>query len=334
MFMPALFFLESLRHGRFSLGALTFTDNSATESGGSRLVADPSTVVAMSSAEKDRLVETRVTCPFVGSAVAGGRLAVRNSAADPLAAIEDVRALGDSGGGDLGHVLALFATGNHGFMRGASGRVDKPAPSGFFSLEFPGSQGAHPGHSGILMGDPATLGSGRLSLADFARLAARAKEGLVTRSNVALFIAENSRKDPNAKVFDANSTRLLGADFIGLGAAVVPAVIEKLVGAVEGDRAAVKDFENKFTKLTGEDNLLGSAGEFGLLFALVANKAGAREVDGEPTASVEDLESMFVQKRLPEGFETWKKTGADWVANTIHLAIGAAKEYVRLGEVR
>ena len=293
--------------------------------------ADLGTIVALTGAERERLVQTKATCPFVGSAIAEGRLAVRNSAADPLAAIEDARALGDSGGGDLGHVLALFATGNHGFMRGESGGLDKPAPDGLFSLQFPGSQGAHPGHSGILMGDPASLGSGRLSLAEFARLTGPATDGLITRSDVARFIAQNLRRDPNAKVFDAHSAKLLGADFIGFGAAVVPAVIEKLLGAVEGDRAAVKAFENKFTQLAGEDNLLGSAGEFGLLFAFLANKPGAREVDGEPTVAVADLESMFVKKRLPDGFETWKKTGAGWVVNTIHLAIGAAKEYARLG---
>jgi len=97
----------------------------------------------------------------------------------------------------------------------------------------------------------------------------------------------------------------------------MPAVIEKLIGAVEDDGAA-QDFEKKFTKLAGEDNLLGSAGEFGLLFACLANKPGAREIDGESTVSVEDLESMFGNKRLPEGFDTGKKTASDWVMNTIH----------------
>jgi hypothetical protein len=289
---------------------------------------DPNTIVALTSAETDRIVETLVTCPFVGSAVAEGKLGVRNSADNPLASIEEVRELGDSGGGDLGQVLVLFAMGNQAFMRGDDGKLDRHAPSGLFSLEFPGSQGAHPGHSGILMCDPETPGSGRLSRADFDRLAARATDGVIKRSNVAHFIAQNLAKDANAKVFGVNVAKAFGADLVGLGAAIIPALVEKLVG--EPAAGAGRDFEEKFTRLTGEDNLIGSAGEFGLLFALVANKPGAREVDGEPTVSLADLESMFVQKRLPPGFETWRKTRADWVRNTIHLAAEAAKEYSRL----
>src|SRR5437016_6219549 len=127
---------------------------------------DPNAPVALTAAETQRVVETRVTCPFIGSAVAEGKLSVRNSAEDPLASIEEVRKLGNSGGGDLGEILALFATGNHAFMRGGDGRLSTHTPSGLFSLEFPGSQGAHPGHSGILMGDPEMPGSGRSSAAD------------------------------------------------------------------------------------------------------------------------------------------------------------------------
>ena len=91
---------------------------------------DPNTIVALTAAETGRLVETRVTCPFVGSAVAEGKLAVRNSAENPLASIEEVRKLGDSGGGDLGEVLVLFATGNQAFMRGDDGKLSAHAPGG------------------------------------------------------------------------------------------------------------------------------------------------------------------------------------------------------------
>lgn len=143
-------------------------------------------LIALSSNERNTLVETQATCPFIGSAVARGKLAVRHSADNPLASIEDVRQLGNSGGGDLGELLVLFAGGNHAFMRGDAGKPDKKVPDGLFSLEFPGSQGSHPGHSGILQGDPALPGSGRLSRSDFARLAVYAKQGLVKRSDVAV----------------------------------------------------------------------------------------------------------------------------------------------------
>src|SRR6185295_8733605 len=123
--------------------------------------------------------------------VAQSQLPVRNDKQNPLAAIEDVRALGNTGGGDLGEVLVLFANGNHSRMRDASGRLNAPVPDELFSLEFPGSQGSHPGHSGILQGDPKVLDSGRLNDEKLTRLRTRQKNGLIKRSDVAKFIAEN-----------------------------------------------------------------------------------------------------------------------------------------------
>jgi hypothetical protein len=288
---------------------------------------DPNKAVALNNDEKNLLVEKMATCPFIGSAVAQGKLAVRNSAKDPLASIEDVRQLGNTGGGDLGDVLAVFATGNQAFMRGDSGKLDKAVQIGLFSLEFPGSQGAHPGHSGILMGDPEVPGSGWLGLADFARLAGRAKDGVIKRSDVGRFIAENLSKDSKSKVFGNNVATLLAGDLLAFAETIGPALIRKLRGSDEDACTAHRDVEEKLTKLTGEDNLVGSAGEFGLLFAFLANKPGAREIDGEPAVSVQDVKAMFVEKRLPEGWENWKKLRADWVVNATGLLVSAAKEY-------
>jgi len=39
---------------------------------------------------------------------------------------------------------------------------------------------------------------------------------------------------------------------------------------------------------------------------------------------------MFVDKRLPDGWETWKKSRIDWVTNTTGLLISAANEYLKL----
>ena len=173
---------------------------------------NPNNIVELSDDGKALVVERKATCPFIGSAVAEGQLPVRNDAKDPLASIEDVRRLGNTGGGDLGDLLVLFASGNHAFMRGDSGKLDKPVPSGLFSLEFPGSQGSHPGHSGILQGNPEMLDSGRLSEADFARLTSRAKDGLIKRSDVGRFIAENLLRDPKSKVFGLKTAGLLASD--------------------------------------------------------------------------------------------------------------------------
>ena len=290
----------------------------------------PSDPVPLTDAQRAALVASRVACPFLGSAVAEKRLAVLNSADDPLASIEEVRRLGDLGGGDLGKILVLFATGNHAFLRGADGRLDRPVPDGLFSLELAGSQGAHPGHSGILMGDPATPGSGRFSAADFDRLAALAVAGRIRRSDVGRFIADNLRRDPKAKVADLGVAKALLADFAALVAKAF-ALTAAFFGA--GERSmATRALAEAFTKLAGEDNLIGSAGEFGLLFAFLSKKPGSVAVDGEPTIALADVESMFVAKALPPGFETWEKSAAGWLEHTLALAGVAAREFHRRPE--
>ena len=106
--------------------------------------------------------------------------------------------------------------------------------------------------------------------------------------------------------------------------------MSKLFGSDEDASTTHRDLEEKLTKLLGEDNLVGSAGEFGLLFALLANKPGTKEIDREPAVAVQDLKAMFVDKRLPDGWESWNKTRIDWVKNTTELLISAGKEYQTL----
>lgn len=288
---------------------------------------DPYRLAELSSDEKALLVEMKTTCPFIGSVVAQGKLPVRNDAKNPLASIEDVRRLGNTGGGDLGDLLVLFASGNHALMRSDSGKLGKSVPNGLFSLEFPGSQGSHAGHSGILQGNPQTPGSGRLSETDFARLTSRAKDGWIKRSDVGCFIAENLIKDPKSRVFGKNTVALLGSDLVEFAESAGSALLSKLFGSGENATAAHRDTEQKLTKLLGEDDLVGSAGEFGLLFAFLENKPGAKRVGGEPAVAVQDLRAVFAAKRLPDGWETWKKSRIDWVRNTSSLMISAAKEY-------
>jgi hypothetical protein len=280
----------------------------------------------LSDEERATVVERKATCPFIASAIVSGELPVRNTAKDPLAGIEEVRALGNTGGGDLGDLLVLFAGGNHAFMLGDDGRLNKPVPDGLFSLEFPGSQGSHPGHSGILQGNPETPGSGRLSESDFARLTSRARNGWIKRSDFGRFMAENLLADPKSKVADINTAELLGHDIIELVETAGSRLADKLFGSAKA-KTTHRDIEKKLTKLTGENNLVGSAGEFGLLFALIANRPDAKEIDGEPAVSVEDLDLMFVKKRLPDGWQNWKKSRIDWVINTTALIVSAGKEY-------
>jgi len=293
-------------------------------------VANANEVAQLSDQSRGQIVQEKATCPFLGTAIATGNLAVRNDANNPVASIEDVRQLGNSGGGNLGDLLVFFARGNHAWMKGATGQLDQPAPEGLFSLELPGSQGSHPGHSAILEGDPTVPGSGRFSEADFQRLVDRARDGLVKRSAVGGFIAGNLLRDPGSKVFGLSVTGLLARDLGEFVAVTGPALMEKLTGSEESAETAHRELFEKLTKLTGEDNLVGSAGEFGLLFAFLANKPGAKKVDGEPTVSLEDLRAMFLDKRFPAGWDAWKKTTLDWVVNTTGLLMSAGKEYLRL----
>ena len=274
------------------------------------------------------IVEKKATCPFVGAGVAMGRLPVRNEATNPLASIEDMRRLGNTGGGDLGDLLVLFAAGNHAFMRGPDDQLDQKVPDGLFSLEFPGSQGSHPGHSGILERDPLQLDSGRLSIPDYQRLRSIAVDGLIKRSDVGKFIAENLHRDPKSKVFGASVVGLLAHDLGQFVASAGSDLLERLRGS--NDKSVHRELDEKLTRLMGEDNLVGSSGEYGLLFAFLANSPRTKELDGEPALSLEDIESMFAHKLFPDGWESWRKTRADWVSNSTALMVSAGKAYLAL----
>jgi len=128
-------------------------------------------------------------------------------------------------------------------------------------------------------------------------------------------------------MFGTRVATLFACDLFAFVEAKGPALMSKLFGSDEDTNTTHRDLEEKLTKLLGEDNLAGSAGEFGLLFALLASKPGAEKLDREPALAVQDLESMFLHKRLPEGWATWKKTRTDWVRHTTGLLISAGKEY-------
>ncbi|SIO66418.1 hypothetical protein SAMN05443247_11215 [Bradyrhizobium erythrophlei] len=287
--------------------------------------------LALDPQVRDLMVETKVTCPFLGSLVHQELLSVRGATGNPLASIEDVRRLGNEGGGDLGDLLAFFAAGNHALMRNSSGSaLDTPVPAGLFSLELPGSQGSHPGHSGILQGNPMTLGSGRLSREDFDRLAKLAIDNFLKRSDVGKFIAQNLKRDPNSKVVSANVAELMARDLAGVLGAISTALASKLLGSGSDTKDNHRLLEQKLTRLMGENNLVGSAGEFGLLFAFLTHDPNTREIEGEPALALDRVDGMFVQKCLPDGWQTWKKSRVDWVVHTTALLLAAGKEYHQL----
>jgi hypothetical protein len=107
-------------------------------------------------------------------------------------------------------------------------------------------------------------------------------------------------------------------------------LLERLRGSSDLVNGPPRELEEKLTKLLGQDNLVGSCGEYGLIFAFLAHRPGVRALDSEPALFVEDLRSMFVEKRFPDGWESWRKTRADWVTNSTALMVSAGKAYLAL----
>ncbi|SEM92277.1 hypothetical protein [Nitrosomonas marina] len=288
--------------------------------------------IQLSFTERRAIVEKKATCPFIGAVVATGDLPVRNSITEPLASVDDVTHLGNSGGGDLGEVLKIFAKGNHARMFDDSGKPSALLPVGLFSLDFPGSQGSHPGHSGILQGNPAKRGSGRFSQSDFDRLVNYVTDGFIKQSDVAAFIAENLARDPDSKVNSKEAAKLVLQDISDVHSQGWDLVKEKLKSFFTNEPSTEqsdqkREFAETLTKVAGENNLVGAAGEFGLLFAFFANKPDAKTIDSEPTLTVADLTLMFKEKKLPKGWDTWEKTKIDWIKNTAQLLISAARAF-------
>lgn len=279
-------------------------------------MAEPTTDrVNLSEKQRLDIAERMATCPFVGAAVATGMLKVLNTAEVPLASIDEIALLGDSGGGDLGrNVLKLFARGNHSRMLDAGEGTESLVPPGTFSLLFGGSQGAHAGHSGILLGDPNAVGQGCLDKAQFKRLADRADEGgRLSIDAVGDFIAENLKKDPHAQVLPAvqlirDATRLL-SEF-------------RDVVFRRSEHEKTEAFA-ALTKLLGEDHLMGSAGEWGLLFAFLKNSPNSDDGD----IALADVKMMFLDKQFPNGWEEWEKSTLVWIKATLRLAKDAAFAY-------
>jgi len=278
--------------------------------------------IALSTDAAQGLATTKATCPFIGSIVAEGTLGVYQYANHPLANIADVMALGNSGkGSTLGYVLELFATGNHAKQLGPDGKkLDAPVPAAQFSLDFPGSQGSHWGHSGILQGNPTVLNSGRWSGADFDRLLAKAAGGSITVQSIGYFIAENIKRDPNSRTVTHGLIPVVITDAAKLLGNIGPAV-EAFV--THRDPLKVRQVATDVTKLLGDDNLIGSAGELGLLFAFLEHSPATTTVGGHLAISVVDITSMFKSHRLPAGWRDWTKSGLSWVKFTAELAYHA-----------
>jgi hypothetical protein len=88
---------------------------------------------------------------------------------------------------------------------------------------------------------------------------------------------------------------------------------------IENSRKSTQSFSVRTTLLDPLESLVFS-------LALLANRPDAK-LDVEPTVPLRDVEAMFLEKRLPDGWERWKKSRLDWLKNTTDLLISAGKKY-------
>jgi hypothetical protein len=68
--------------------------------------------------------------------------------------------------------------------------------------------------------------------------------------------------------------------------------------------------------------LIGSAGEFGLLFAFFANRGNG---DKQTSLNISDLEATMAQLQLPDSWKFWRKEVVDWVHATARIALFAIR---------
>lgn len=266
----------------------------------------------LSSAQRDTLVHKGATCPFMRTAVTDKRVRIRGTIDQPLGDTGDVIHLGNAGGGDLGKVLEFFAHINHNRLNGPGGPTDTPVPDSTFAIWFPGSKGAHPGHSGILMGDPGDPMSGRFSAdrltrltRDYSTLYPDGKR-YISRDQIGAFIADNVANDPTSRGFDLAGMQALASQLADLAQR-----------AAANDPTLLQDVLHLFVT---SDDLVNSSGEFSLLVTRFADGADAL---GHPVISTDAVESLFRDGVFPAGWDQHPARAADWVWNTLAIAKAA-----------
>ena len=269
-------------------------------------------------AQRDTLVVKAATCPFMRSAVKAGTVRIRGSFEQPLGDTSDVIHLGNAGGGDLGKVLKFFADINHNRLNGPGGFTTEAVPENTFAIWFPGSRGAHPGHSGILMGDPGDVASGAFTPDRLARLTSEYStlysdgKRYISRDQIGAFIADNVAADPASRGFNLDGIKSLSSQ------------VEELASRVVANDPNV--LQDVLHLLVTSNDLVNSCGEFSLLFTRFADGS---DQDGNPLISTTAVESLFRDGVFPAGWDQHPATAHEWMGNT--LAILKSAIYASFG---
>jgi hypothetical protein len=298
--------------------------------------------VELSDTQARQVAEKKATCPFVGAVTALKKLDVLNTIEQPLARIRDVVRMGDEGGGNLGStVLNLFATGNHARIG------TEQVPDGTFSLDFPKSQGAHPGHSGILMTGlkghyvGGMAAPGQRELGKLLSITANGEGDLdpngkyILRRDLGRYVWREVSADPEA-VYVGSGNGIRNAIELARDTGAFMDTLEDAAQEVAfGREPNMRPIVEQFVKISVSNNLIGSAGEWSLLLTSLeqAKKVPMSDPDAvEPAMAAADVRAMFVDKKLPSDWATKKKTAGRWVVNMLMIVRSAEAE--RLGVPR
>lgn len=303
----------------------------------------------ISDEQRRELIAKKSTCPFVGASLAMKKLYVYGSLVDPVAVIagppggsslapaQRGSAVAAGGPGSLAQGFRIVARGNHN--RSGAG---VSAPEGMFSLDFPNSRGAHAAHSFILMGDPRTRDSGRLDETNLHRLIDEKSSGghaewadgklVVRRSELGKFVARNVACDPNAVSLARTPFGLLtmlGGDIAEFTRTAAELALSKLAGQLT-EEEKTRMLED-LLKIAVRNNLVGSAGEFGLLMTALGGSPNAVVLpSGERALAVADIEAIFAGKKvngkydpltrtLPPNWDTTPRTMTQFLVDTLQI---------------
>lgn len=185
------------------------------------------------------------------------------------------------------------------------------------------------------MGDWRKVNTGAFNNVKFQQfISAATSTGTINNIDIGNFIAANLIADPQSKVVITNTNNIISELFSDSFSAF------KNVGVLlgnylaKGPTVATADDERAvvqaLAKVAGDDNLIGSAGEFGLLCAFLKNSPRTQVINGRTAFSVAEITGMFRDKKFPIGWDTWKKQAHDWVSCTVDITFAATKQYSKL----
>jgi hypothetical protein len=281
----------------------------------------------LTDAQLMAMVRKKTVCPFIGAAVVSRQLPVFGSVENPWTRATDIRDTANTGGGDFGDLLYNIGLVN---LPGAKAPAAPAWALGYSPLALAGSIAAHAGHSGILSGPSDVPNAGRFSQEQWDRLMLRNEGGYITRTNLAKWCAESNLMDKTAK--PVGLARILND---------IEYFLKTFAGSMFARHARIESGSKLLTAKELDplragvmaalaSNLFNSAAEMAFLATVLHHSPKTRQAyrDVEFAVSVEDLKSLYIDRRLPKGYTTWPKNKSDFSAHVGPCVKEAAQHYL------